>query len=163
MNNPTIKNVLLLSAVCIMLSSCVALQQPLPGSLWGSWTFEKTGFLNKQSNSQLVDYQNRCQGKGDRLHFSSDNKLKLRWYDESCMTHEYFIGYYEVEAKILTINLTQSSSLRDRPFPPITKFRIMQINETTLKLEEIPHGNRSRRDRRVAGLEPLIFVFMKLD
>ncbi len=163
MKNSTIKNVLVLAIVCTMLSGCISLQQPLPGSIWGNWTFEKTGFLNKQSNSQLVDYQNKCSRAGDRLHFSSDNKIKLRWYDQSCMIHEYLIGHYEVEAKVLNINLAQSNSLRDRPFPPITKFRIFQINETTLKLEEIPYGNRSRRDRTKPGFEPLIFVFKKLD
>ncbi|MGO2358067.1 hypothetical protein [Mesonia sp.] len=158
-----LRNTLLLVLVCTTMSGCITLQQPLPGSLWGSWTFEKTGFLNKQSNSQLENYQNICRRKGDRLHFSSDHKMKLRWYDESCMIHEYFIGRYHVDGKILNVDLAQSRRYQDRPFPPITKFRIMQINETTLKLEEIPQGDRSGRDRAKTGFEPLIFVFMKLD
>lgn len=158
-----LRNVILLVFACVMMESCVTLQQPLPGSLWGNWAFEKTGILNKQSNSQLEDYRNVCHRKGDRLHFSSDHKMKLRWYDESCMIHEYFIGHYQVDGKILTIDLAKSRRHRDRPFPPITKFRIMQINETTLKLEEIPHGDRRGRDRARSGFEPLIFVFMKLD
>lgn len=158
-----IRNVLLLVFVCAMMSSCITLQQPLPGSLWGSWTFEKTGFLNKQSNSQLEDYQNICRREGDRLSFSSDNKMKLRWYEEDCIINEYFIGRYHVDGKILNIDLSKRRRYQDRPFPPITKFRIMQINETTLKLEEIPHGTRSRRDRTRPGFEPLVFVLMKLE
>jgi hypothetical protein len=142
---------------------CLPLQQPLPGSLWGSWTFEKTGILNKHSNSQLEDYRNICHRKGDRLHFSSDHKMTLRWYDESCMIHEYFIGRYHVEGKILNVDLAKSRRYRDSLFPPITKYRIMQINDTTLKLEEIPHGDRSGRDRAKPGFEPLVFVFMNLD
>ncbi|MDN6310297.1 MAG: hypothetical protein L0J60_06465 [Psychroflexus sp.] len=157
------RNVILLMLFCTMMGGCVTLQQPLPGSLWGSWTFEKTGFLNKQSNSQLEDYQNICAREGDRLHFSSDRQMKLRWYDESCTIHEYFIGNYHVEGKVLYVDLANSRRYQDSPFPPITKYRIMQINETTLKLEEIPRGDRSGRDRSKRGFEPLIFVFMKLD
>ncbi|SHF57610.1 hypothetical protein SAMN05444483_101647 [Salegentibacter echinorum] len=89
--------------------------------------------------------------------------MKLRWYDESCVIHEYLIGRYHVDGKILNIELSKLRRYQDRPFPPITKFRIMQINETTLKLEEIPQGTRSRRDRAKPGFEPFVFVFMKLD
>jgi|GEM_PF-6169867 hypothetical protein len=157
------RNAILLVFVCTMMWGCLPLQQPLPGSLWGSWTFEKTGILNKHSNSQLEDYRNICHRKGDRLHFSSDHKMTLRWYDESCMIHEYFIGRYHVEGKILNVDLAKSRRYRDSLFPPITKYRIMQINDTTLKLEEIPHGDRSGRDRAKPGFEPLVFVFMNLD
>ncbi|MGO2294744.1 MAG: hypothetical protein ACTH5N_04750 [Psychroflexus halocasei] len=156
-------NTILLIIVCMMLESCITLQQPLPNSLWGNWTFEEAGFLNKQSNSQLEPYQNICHKEGDRLGFSSDHKMKLRWYDESCMIYEYFIGHYQVNGKILTVDLAESHSYQDRPFPPITKFRIMQIDATTLKLEEIPDGSRRNRDRARPGFEPLIFIFKKLD
>lgn len=149
--------------VCVMTSSCVTLQQPLPNSLWGSWAFEKTGFLNKHSNPELVDYRNICAREADRLHFSSDGKMKLRWYDESCMIQEYFIGRYHVEGKILNVELAESPRYQDSPFLPITKYRIMQINDTTLELEEIPYGDRSGRDRAKTGLEPLVFVFMRLE
>lgn len=158
-----LRNVILLVFVCNMTWSCVTLQQPLPNSLWGSWTFEKTGILNKQSNSQLEDYQNICPRAGDRLHFSSDRKMTLRWYDKNCMIHEYFIGRYHLEGKILNVDLAERRRHQDSPFPPITKYRIMQINDTTLKLEEIPHGDRSGRDRAKSGFEPLVFVFMKLN
>jgi len=158
-----LRNALLLVLIYTMMGSCVTLQQPLPGSLWGSWTFEKTGILNKNGNSQLEDYRNICARAGDRLHFSSDRKMTLRWYDESCMIHEYFIGRYHLEGKILNVDLAESHPFQDSPFPPITKYRIMQINDTTLKLEEIPHGDRSGRDRAKPGFEPLVFVFMNLD
>lgn len=163
MKSVRVKTIFLLVLVCNIMLGCVTLQQPLPGSLWGSWGFVKTGFLNKQSNSQLEDYRNICPRKGDRLHFSSDNKMKLRWYDESCMIQEYFIGRYTVDGKILNVELAKSPRYQDSPFPPITKYRIMQIDATTLKLEEIPHGDRIGRDRAKAGFEPLVFVFMKID
>ncbi|MGO3183268.1 MAG: hypothetical protein ACTIJ9_10580 [Aequorivita sp.] len=157
------RNAFLLVFVCNIMSGCITLQQPLPGSLWGSWAFEKTGILNKQSNHQLEDYRNICGKEADRLHFSSDHKMKLRWYDESCMIHEYLIGRYHVEGKILSVDLAKSRRYQDSPFPPITKYRIMQINDTTLELEEIPHGDRSGRDRAKTGFEPLVFVFMRMD
>ena len=163
MKNLKLRNVFLLVLVCNMTSGCVTLQQPLPGSLWGSWAFEKTGILNKQSNSQLEDYRNICARERDRLHFSSDRKMTLRWYDESCIIHEYLIGRYHVEGKILNVDLAKNRRYQDSPFPPITKYRIMQINDTTLQLEEIPHGDRSSRDRAKTGFEPLIFVFTRLD
>lgn len=162
MKTLTLKNVFLIVFVCTMMSGCVTLQQPLPRSLWGNWTFEKTGFLNKQSNSELKDYRNVCARESDRLHFSSDHKTSLKWYDNTCAIHYYEIGRYHVDGKILNIELAPQRRHCDRPFPPITKFRIMQINNT-LKLEEIPSGDRSNRDRTKCGFEPLVFVFMKLN
>lgn len=156
-----IKTAILGLFVCVMLSGCVTLQQPLPGSLWGDWSFVKTGTLTIQGNNRLTNYRNVCDRESDRLHFTSDHKLSLRWYDRTCFPHYYLIGQYHVEGKILNIDLASSRRHRDRPFPPITKFRIMQINSTTLKLEEIPHGDRSDRDRAKRGQEPLVFVFMR--
>jgi hypothetical protein len=158
-----LRNAFLLVFVCTTMGSCVTLQQSLPGSLWGSWTFEKTGILTNQGNNRLEDYRNICAREGDRLHFSSDRKMTLRWYDENCMIHEYFIGRYYVEAKILNVDLAKRRRYQDRPFPPITKYRIMQINDKTMELEEIPNGDRSGRDRAKPGFEPLVFVFMKLN
>ncbi|AFL81564.1 hypothetical protein Aeqsu_2101 [Aequorivita sublithincola DSM 14238] len=163
MKRSKLKSVILLVLVCYITFGCVTLQQPLPGILWGSWAFEKTGFLNKHSNPELVDYQNICTRESDRLHFSSDGKMKLRWYDESCIINEYLIGRYHVEGNLLYVDLAKSPRFQDSPFPPITKYRIMQINDTTLELEEIPNGDRSGRDRAKRGFEPLVFDFMRID
>lgn len=163
MKNLKFGGAILVFFISLMTLSCVTLQQPLPGSLWGNWAFTQTGTLTIQGNSKLTNYRNVCDREPDRLHFSSDHKMTLRWYDESCMINEYFIGRYHVDGKILTVDLAKSRPYRDSPFPPITKYRIMLINDTTLKLEEIPNGDRSSRDRAIPGQEPLIFVFMRLE
>lgn len=156
-------NVILFILVCATLESCLTLQQPLPGSLWGNWAFKETGVLSLHGNNLLEDYWNVCTRSEDRLHFSSDRKMTLRWYDESCTINQYFIGYYHVDGKILNIELAAPTPFQDSPFPPITKYRIMEINDTTLHLEEIPHGDRKNRDRGRSGFEPLVYVFMKLN
>lgn len=163
MKNLKLRTAILVLFICHMTLSCVTLQQPLPGSLWGEWAFVKTGVLTINGNNRLDNYRNVCYREGDRLHFSSDNKMSLRWYDESCVPFHYSIGRYHVDYTILNVDLATNSPYRDSSFPPITKYRIMQINATTLKLEEIPDGDRLHRDRAKSGLEPLVFVFMKLD
>ena len=89
--------------------------------------------------------------------------MSLRWYDEGCTIQEYLIGRYNVQNNILKVNLEDSSPYQDSPFPPITEYRIVQINSTTLKLEEIPADYRRNRDEVIPGDESLVFVFMKLD
>ncbi|WP_310993528.1 lipocalin family protein [Aequorivita marina] len=164
MKSPKLKMVVLLLLVYTFTSSCITLQQPLPGSLWGNWAFVQTGTIINGSNERLVNYRNVCHKEGDRLHFSSDNKMSLRWYDESCMIHHYSVGRYHVVGNTIKIDLADSRQYQDSPFPPIQEFRIIRINETTLKLEEI--ASESRRERhqgKPSGPEVLVFVFMKLD
>lgn len=164
MKNLKLRSILLAVIISSMTMSCVTLQQPLPGSLWGNWAFERTGSIINGSNERLYDYRNVCYKEGDRLHFSSDHKMSLRWYDESCMIHHYSIGRYHVEGNTLKIDLADSSPYQDRPFPPISEFRIIQINATTLKLEEIPVAERRDRYQGTSsGPEVLVFVFMRLD
>lgn len=147
-----------------MLMGCVTLQQPLPGSLWGNWSFVETGTIINGSNQKLYNYRNACYNERDRIHFSSDYKMTLRWYDESCMIHHYSIGRYTVEGNTLKVSLAKNSSYQDSPFPPITEYRIVQINATTLKLEEIPSEYiRQRHQGKPSGPEVKVFVFMKLD
>lgn len=152
------RNVILLLFVSIMTSSCVTLQQPLPGSLWGNWEFVKTGTIINGSNERLYNYNNLCYKESDRLHFSSDKKLTLRWYDERCGINHIMIGRYYVERGILKVDLEDPSPYRNSPFPPITEYRIIHINSTTLKLEEF-FGN----ERRIGNDEAMVFVFMKVD
>lgn len=164
----TIKMKLQLIVVIIvvgsMATSCVTRQQPLPGSLWGSWSFVKTGTIINGSNERLYNYTNVCNRESDRLRFSSDHKMSLRWYDESCAIREYAIGKYHVEGNTLKIDLANSSPYQDSPFPPITEFRIIQINNTTLKLEEIPDDyTREKHQGKPSGPEVLVMVFIKLD
>lgn len=164
MKNLKLRSVILVLLVGSMAVSCVTLQQPLPGSLWGNWGFVKTGTIINGSNERLENYRNVCYKESDRLHFSSDNKMSLRWYDESCMIHHYLIGRYHVEGNTLKLDLADSRPYQDSPFPPITEFRIIQINETTLKLEEIPDEYRRQRHQgKSSGPEVMVFVFMKLD
>ncbi|MCM4169394.1 hypothetical protein KCTC52924_00427 [Arenibacter antarcticus] len=153
---------LLIMFIGSMTLSCITLQQPLPGSLWGNWTFIKTGTIINGSNEHLYDYRNVCYNESDRLHFSSDNKMSLRWYDENCMINHYSIGQYHVEGNTLKINLANSGPNQDSPFPPITEYRIIQINATTLKLEEIPDEyTHQRHQGKPSGPEVLVLVFMK--
>lgn len=163
MKSLKLSSIILVLLVCYLTLGCITLQQPLPGSLWGNWTFIKIGTLTIMGNNRLTTYKNVCDKEPDRLHFSSDHKMSLRWYDENCMIHHYSIGRYHLDYKILNVDLADSSPYQDSPFPPITKYRIMQINATTLTLEEIPNGDRSDRDRAKPGYEPLVFVFMRLD
>lgn len=159
-----IRNVILLLFVCNIASSCITLQQPLPGSLWGNWAFVETGTIINGSNQRLVNYRNVCSKESDRLHFSSDNKMSLRWYDESCMINHYSIGRYHVEGNILKIDLADTDQYQNRPFPPIKEFMIIHINATSLKLEEIPDESRRKRHQGTSsGPEVLVYVFMKLD
>lgn len=160
------RNAILVIFVCGLMISCATLQQPLPGSLWGDWSFVRTGTLIDSGNDRLINYNNVCYKESDRLSFSSDNKLSLRWYDESCMIHYYYIGQYHVENNTLKIDLAESIPFQDSPFPPITQFRISQISYTTLKLEEIPNDdnrNGRNRGRTNIGYEPLVFIFMRID
>ena len=156
-----LKNLLLLLFVAQMTLSCLTIQQPLPGSLWGNWTFIKTGTISNGSNQRLYDYRNACYRESDRLHFSSDNKMTLRWYDDRCGFHYQLIGRYHVENNTLKIDLEDKSSFQGSPFPPITEYRIIQINSTTLTLEEIPDDYNL--DQTIPGNEMLVFVFMKMD
>lgn len=164
MKSSRLRNVILVLLVYNITSSCVTLQQPLPGSLWGNWAFVQTGTIINGSNQRLVNYRNVCYKESDRLHFSSDNKMSLRWYDESCMINHYSIGRYHVEGNTLEIDLADSRPYQDSPFPPIKEFRIIQINATTLKLEEIPNEfRRNRHQGKSSGPEVLVYVFMRLD
>lgn len=164
MKNLKLRIVILLLLVYTFTISCVTLQQPLPGSLWGNWAFVQTGTIINGSNERLVNYRNVCPKESDRLHFSSDNKMSLRWYDESCMIHHYSIGRYHVEGNTIKISLADPGPYRDSPFPPIEEFRIIRINETTLKLEEIPSESRRQKHQgKPSGPEVLVFVFMKMD
>ena len=160
-------SIILVVFVCSMMLSCITLkqspQEQLPRSLWGEWTFVKSGTLTINGTHKLQDYKNVCGTEGDRINFSSDHKMSLRWFDRVCAMHQYLIGQYHLEGKILYVDLAKSRPYQDRLFPPITKFRIMQITATTLELEEIPHGSRRSRDRAKPGHEPLVFVFMKQD
>ena len=163
MNNLKLRNAILLVLVCSMTSGCVTLQQPLPGSLWGDWSFVKTGTITDNGNERLINYRNACYKESDRLSFRSDNKISLRWYDESCTINYYLIGKYHVENNILKVDLADNNSNQDSPFPPITKYRIAQINSTTLKLEEIPDAYSPNRGRAKESREPLVFIFMRID
>lgn len=164
MKNIKFRSIILLVLISGMTMSCVTLQQPLPGSLWGNWAFVKTGTIINGSNQRLYDYRNVCYKEGDRLHFSSDRKMSLRWYDESCTIHHYSIGRYHVEGNTLKIDLADSRPYQDSPFPPISEFRIIQINATTLKLEEIPDAyTRERYQGTSSGPEVLVYVFMRMD
>lgn len=157
-------SIILVLGLCIMTMSCVTLQQPLPGSLWGDWAFIKTGTIINGSNERLYNYQNVCNRNNDQLRFSSDGKMNLRWYDERCAIYQYLIGRYHVEGNTLKIDLADSSPYQDSPFPPIREFRIIQINQTTLKLEEIPDAERRERYQGTpSGPEVLAFVFMRVD
>lgn len=156
------RTALLILIIGSMTLSCATMKQPLPGSLWGNWTFEKTGTIINGSNQRLYDYRNACFKENDRLHFSSDHKMSLRWYDESCTINHHSIGQYHVEGNKLKINLENTRPYQDSPFPPITEFMIIQINETTLELEEIPDEyTRQRHQGKPSGPEVLVLVFKK--
>lgn len=160
------RNTILLVVVYSMTWSCVTLQQPLPGSLWGDWSFARTGTFTDSGNDRLVNYNNVCNRESDRLSFRSDNKLSLQWYDEKCMIHYYFIGKYHVENNILKIDLADSSPYQDSPFPPSNQYKISQISHTTLKLEEIKNADRHNvrnRGKTNIGHEPLVLIFMRID
>lgn len=158
------RSIILILLLGILTTGCVTLQQPLPGSLWGNWAFVKTGTIINGSNQRLYDYRNVCYKEGDRLHFSSDHKMSLRWFDETCTIHHYDIGRYEVEGNTLKIDLADSRPYQDSPFPPIREFRIIQINATTLKLEEIPDAfTRESYQGTSSGPEVLVYVFMRMD
>lgn len=162
MKSLKVRNAILLLIICNITLGCVTLQQPLPGSLWGNWAFVKTGTIINGSNERLYNYRNVCNRDSDQLRFSSDHKMKLRWYDEQCAIQEYFVGRYHVEGNTLKIDLANNREYQDNPFPAITQYRIIQINSTTLKLEEIPNENRRKRhQRKPSGPEVLVFVFMK--
>ncbi len=163
MKSLKLRDGILLFLICNMTLSCLTLQQPLPGSLWGSWSFITTGTITNNGNERLYNYRNVCYKESDRLRFSSDNKMSLRWYDEGCTIQEYLIGRYHVQNNILKVDLEDSRRYQDSPFPPITEYRIVQINSTTLKLVEIPNDYRRNRNRAKLGDAPLVFVFMKLD
>lgn len=158
-----IKNAILLLLVCTMLMSCASFQQPLPKSLWGSWAIEQTGTIINGSTQRLYDYINVCNSQSDRLRFSSDHKMNLRWYDEGCTINEYLIGRYHVEKNTLKIRLEDSHPYQDSPFPLITEYRIIQINTTTLKLEEIPNANWSNKANTKSDYEALVYIFKKLE
>ena len=153
-----LRNVILLLLVCNLTISCVSLQQPLPGSLWGNWAFVKTGTITNGANERLYNYNHLCYKESDRLHFSSDKKMTLRWYDDRCSINHSMIGRYYVENGLLKVNLEDSTPYQNSPFPPITEYRIIQINSTTLKLEELPDTNRRNRND-----EAMVFVFMKVE
>lgn len=164
MKNLKLQSLILLAIIGCTTLSCVTLQQPLPGSLWGSWGFVKTGTIINGSNEHLINYHNVCQREGDRIHFSSDHKMSLRWYDHSCAIYHYSIGTYHVEGNTLKLDLADSRPYQDSPFPPITEFRIIQINATTLKLEEIPSDYRRQKHQGTStGPEVLVYVFMRID
>lgn len=155
---------ILMLLLCGLSVSCVTMQQPLPGSLWGNWAFVQTGTIVNGSNQKLYNYQNACYKQSDRLHFSSDHKMTLRWYDDSCTINHYSIGRYHVEGNTLKIDLEDRSAYQNSPFPPISEFRIIQINATTLKLEEIADPERRQRYQGTSsGPEVLVFVFMRVD
>lgn len=158
-----LRNIVCLLFICNIILSCGALQQPLPGSLWGNWTFIKIGSIINDANERLYDYRNACYKESDRIHFSSDKKLTLRWYDDSCDIHYSLIGKYQVENTILKVSLENRSAYQDRPLPPITEYRILQINSTTLKLEEIRDNYIPKRDEVNRGNEARVFVFMKME
>ncbi|WP_157417985.1 hypothetical protein [Aequorivita capsosiphonis] len=92
MKSSILKNAVLVVLIYTVTSSCVTLQQPLPRSLWGNWAFVQTGTIINGSNQHLENYRNVCSKKSDRLHFSSDNKISLRRYDEICIIHHYLLG-----------------------------------------------------------------------
>lgn len=164
MRNFKFKNVILIILIYTVTSSCVTLQQPLPGSLWGNWAFVQTGTIENGSHEQLVNYFNVCPKESDRIHFSSDNKMTLRWYDRSCTINHYTIGKYHVEGNTLKLDLANSRPNRDSPFPPIKEFRIIQINATTLKLEEIPEESRRQKYQGTSsGPKVLVYLFMRMD
>lgn len=156
-----LRMVILLLLVCTMTLSCVTLQQPLPGSLWGNWAFVKTGTIINGSNERLFNYNNLCYKESDRIHFSSDKKMTLRWYDDRCSINHSLIGRYHVDRGILKVDLENSSPYRNSPFPPITEYRIIHINSTTLKLEEITDEYKRNLGKVSAGTEARVFVFMK--
>lgn len=163
MKNLKVRSITLVIIVCYITLGCITLQQPLPGSLWGNWAFVKTGTIINGSNERLYNYRNVCYRESDRLHFSSDHKMSLRWYDRTCAINHYFIGRYHVDGNTLKIDLSNNREYQDSPFPAITQYRIIQINSTTLKLEEIPDENRRKRHQgKPSGPEVLVFVFRKL-
>lgn len=153
-----LRNVIFLVLLCNLILSCVTLQQPLPGSLWGNWAFVKTGTIVNGANERLYNYNNLCYKESDRLHFSSDKKMTLRWYDERCGINHIMIGRYYVENGLLKVNLENRAPSQNSPLPPITEYRIIQINSTTLKLEELPGTYRPHRKD-----EAMVFVFMKVE
>ncbi len=164
MRNLKYRNLILALFICSMTLGCATLQQPLPGSLWGEWSFIRTGTIINGSNERLENYRNLCYKEGDRLRFSSDNKISLNLYDESCAIHHYSIGQYHVEGNTLKVDLATRRSRHDNPLPPITDFRIIQINATTLKIEEIPNEYRRQKHQgKPSGPEVLVFIFMRLD
>lgn len=163
MKSLKVRNLISLVLVCTMLMSCVVLQQPLPGSLWGDWAFIETGTIVDGSTQRLNGYINVCNRERDRLHFSSDHKMTLRWYDQDCMINYHLIGQYQVEHNTLKISLDDRYRYQDSPLPPITEYRIIQINATTLKLEEIPKADWRNRNNTRSGYEALVLVFMKLE
>ena len=158
MKSLKLKTIILLALVCHITLSCVTLQQPFPGSLWGNWAFVQTGTIINGSNERLYNYNHLCYKESDRLHFSSDKKLTLRWYDERCGLNHSMIGRYHVDKGILKIDLEDPRPYQNSPFPPITEYRIIQINSTTLKLEEF-----LGYERRTGNNEARVFVFMKVD
>lgn len=164
MKNLKFRSITLIILICSVTFSCVTLQQPLPGSLWGDWAFVKTGTIINGSNQKLYNYINICDRNSDQLRFSSDGKMNLRWYDAHCAIQQYFIGQYHVEGNTLKVDLASHRPYQDSPFPPITEFRIIQINATTLKLEEIPDAaTRERYQGTSSGPEVMVFVFMRVD
>ena len=158
-----LRNAFLLVLVFFMLMSCASIKQPLPGSLWGDWTFVKTGTIINGMSQHLDNYKNVCSRESDRLRFSSDHKMNLRWYDESCTINEYLIGRYHVEHNTLKISLAESRPYQDSPFPLITEYRIIQISPTTLQLEELPDADWRNQDNTKSGYEALVFVFTRLE
>ena len=120
-----LRNLVLLFFVGYMTLSCAPLQQPLPGSLWGNWAFVQTGTISNGSNERLYNYNHLCYKESDRLHFSSDKKLTLRWYDERCGINHSMIGKYHVDRGILKVDLEDPNPYRNSPFPPIKEYRII--------------------------------------
>lgn len=148
-------NLLVLISFSFVLIGCT-IQQPLPNSLYGEWTFIKTGIRIDSGNERLHDYINPCYKENDRIHFSSDKKMTLRWYDPNCGFHYNAIGRYSIVGNSIMLELSNEDPYQNNPFPPVTEFRIIYINDTTLKLEEIPNENNT------SG-EAVVFVFLKYD
>lgn len=83
------------------------------------------------------------------------------------MTYYYKIGTYRVDKEnlMLYVDLEEGSDVPNRPFPPITQFKIEVINETTLQLKEMKR-ERVRRARRGEAAFPaseIRLVFRKLE